>query len=330
MFTPTAERGPGRSNEIVWISPFRIDSRGGLPSIAAPRYTPHDSSRYVGQVEELLPAPTKIHVRSAVHGKVAFEGLEPEMTVGQLKAQIHQRLMLPPTRAVELSTWGSKLEDDWKTLQECRLKSGGQLDMRTTLAPHINQRHTLERVRVVCTALETRCIAVDKRTTGLELKQKIEAQLKCAEHSWYDKHGVRTAVMGVTLLAQTVQKGDPKTETPEIRLGEEFISTVPHLQEMGKGKPVSVIRARRGGMPFNIPDTNVIQLILPVEKQKLSFHGVEVSDTTTLWGLGCRTDDAVELEFESPVQPPILKILRGPEPEKKGKKGGGGKKKKGK
>ena len=36
------------------------------------------------------------------------------------------------------------------------------------------------------------------------------------------------------------------------------------------------------------------------------------------------TDDAVEIEFESPAMPDILKLLRGPEPEKKA----GGKKKK--
>ena len=58
---------------------------------------------------------------------------------------------------------------------------------------------------------------------------------------------------------------------------------------------------------------------------KLSFAGEEIRDTDTLWALGCRTDDLVTLEFESPAQPDILKLLRGPEPEKKEK---GGKKKK--
>ena len=84
-------------------------------------------------------------------------------------------------------------------------------------------------------------------------------------------------------------------------------------------------------MPINVIDTNLVQLQLPAEKQKLCLHGVEVTDTTSLWALGCRTDDAVELEFESPVMPPILALLRAPEKpkaEKKGKGKGGGKGKK--
>ena len=48
-----------------------------------------------------------------------------------------------------------------------------------------------------------------------------------------------------------------------------------------------------------------------------------------LYDLGVRTDDAIELEFESPVTPTELTIVRSPAPEKKSKKdAGGGKKKK--
>ena len=56
---------------------------------------------------------------------------------------------------------------------------------------------------------------------------------------------------------------------------------------------------------------------------------LQVLDTDVLWALGCRTDDAIEMEFDSPLQPDILKLLRGPEPEKpaKGSQGGGKKKK---
>ena len=66
------------------------------------------------------------------------------------------------------------------------------------------------------------------------------------------------------------------------------------------------------------------------EKQKLSFHGVEIHDLALLYGLGCRDDDAIQLEFESPTVPPVLALLRTPDKPKEGKKSKGGGKKGGK
>ena len=282
-----------------------------------------------GRIVEVVPAPTKIVVRSPVFGRIAFENLDPNLLLGELKEMVRARLVLPPTRAVDLALWGVVLTDDWKTLQECHVKDNGQLDMRTFLV-QVPSRESLERVRVVCTALETRNIDLDSmRCTGLELKQKIHQALLCAGHAWFDKHGVRTAVTGGTLLANANVAANPTADLAAIRLGEELITTIPHLGEMGKGKPVGVIRARQGGPPINVVDTNVVQLILTPDKQKLSFHGVEISDSTMLWSLGCRSDDTIELEFESPVVPPILTLLRTPDKPKEKKKGGGkGKKKK--
>ena len=296
-----------------------------MPRLGSPDGPP------AGRIVEIVPAPTKIVVRSPAFGRIVFENLDPNILLGDLKENIRNRLVLPPTRAVDLSAWGVALQDDWKTLQQCHVKNNGQLDMRTCLVQVPSELRYLERVRAVCTALETRNIALDSmRCTGFELKQKIHQGLLCADHAWFDKQGERTAVTGGTLLATANVAANPTADLPAIRLGEELITTIPHLGEMGKGKPVTVIRARQGGPPINVVDTNVVQLVLTPDKQKISFQGVEIADSTMVWALGCRTDDTIELEFESPAVPPILTLLRTPDKPKEKKKGGGKKGKKGK
>ena len=79
-------------------------------------------------------------------------------------------------------------------------------------------------------------------------------------------------------------------------------------------------------------DVNLVQVHLPSDKQRLTFRGMDAPDTAMLWALGVRQDDCISLEFESPCEPPVLKLLRAPvmPKAKGGKKGkGGGKKKKG-
>ena len=85
----------------------------------------------------------------------------------------------------------------------------------------------------------------------------------------------------------------------------------------------------RAGAPAGQRDGHEFgALILPPAEQTLSWHGVKREDEETLWALGCRTDDTIMLEFLSPTEPPILKILRAPDKpgkakgDKKGKKGG--------
>ena len=76
-------------------------------------------------------------------------------------------------------------------------------------------------------------------------------------------------------------------------------------------------------------DALVTIISLEPEQMRLSFvrgDQVEIADTALLWDLGLRHDDAVTLEFESPVVPDQLKLLRSPSPEKPEK--GKGKKKK--
>jgi len=258
---------------------------------------------------------------------MVVDDLEPDSTVADIKAHIAERLRFPPGRVIHLSSWGVALNDDFKTLQECNLRTGGQLEMRTTLcAP--NPERGLRRVRVTSSALETRRIEVDPTTTGGELKQRFQAMLTLGEYEWFDKAGTRKVVTGTTLITTAKTPADSKTETVAMQLGEEFITSEPINGEVGKGKPLAAVRARsKTGYEILINDSNVTQLQLVPEQLRLSFRGLDVPDDARLWDRGVRHDDAVVLEFESPAQPPILKILRPPAPPKKEKKGTGKKSK---
>lgn len=252
---------------------------------------------------------------------MVIDGLEADSTVGSVKTQIAERLRLLPSRLIHLSSWGVPLRDDFRTLQEYKLRTGGHLEMRTSLcAP--NPDLLLRRVRIICSALETRRVAVDPTTTGADLKLKIQEVLTVGEYEWFDKAGVRKPVTGTTLIATSKAAADPKLETVAMTLGEEFITTEPVVGEVGKGKPLAVVRARsKQGHEVLISDANVVQLQLLPEQQRLSFGGVEVRDDARLIDLGVCHDDPIYLEFESPTQPQILKILRAPAPPKKEKKG---------
>lgn len=323
-----SERTLGRTTEIVWMSPTLLpDDEQSRSAVALARTA---SLPQLGGIEEHIPYPTKVKIRSSVHGEMTIHELSADTTLGALKQTLVDRLKLAPERVIHLSHWGADLDGDTHTLQELKLKEGCTLEMRSSLGVR-PLAMGLERVRVVCTALETRTVAVERGATVLDLKERIARLLLCGEHEWYDKNGTRTAVTGGTLLSITKAAADDKTGFGEQTLGEEFITTAPMQGEMGKGKPISVIRARQGGAPVLLNDVNLVQVHLPSDKQRLTFRGMDAPDTAMLWALGVRQDDCISLEFESPCEPPVLKLLRAPvmPKAKGGKKGkGGGKKKK--
>jgi hypothetical protein len=331
----TAPPAVGRGGDVVWVSPIKFGEvtkdgpAGSLPAVSSHTALSSLGSLTLSQSFSSLalpPAPTKIFVRSSVYGRITLDGLEPNTTIGKLKEKLNELLKLPPFKAIHLSSWGMPLAEEKCTLRDCKLRTGSQLDFRTSIVIPSEDR-VLERVRVVCTALVTRTIPVSKHTTGLELKQRIHQNLNCGEHEWYNKEGARISVTGGTLLATSNVAADAKAETAALRLGDEFVSTIPHLGEMGKGKPVSVINARKGTGPVSVLDTNVVTIAssLTTDKQRLTFRGVDIPDAATLYSLGCRNDDSIMLEFESPVVPPILTLLRTPDTGKaSGKKGKGG------
>ena len=321
------ERIIGRTCDIVWNTPLVLPDEDQVAVLALARSS---SQIEVGHIEEIVPPPTKLHVRCSIYGKLIFDELKPSVTLGELKQLIVDRLVLQPDRLVRLSHWGIELQDDRCTLQDLKLKNGCTLDMRTSLSYGPRpEAQGLERVRVVSTALETRTVAVSPATTGLDLKNAIMKLLLCGDHEWYDKLGNRTAVLGGTVLALAKMAADDKAGTVAMSQGEEFVTSQPFVGEMGKGKPLSVVRASKGGAPVLVNDLNLVMLHLPPEKQRLTFHSSDVRDASLLCELGIRTDDTIMLEFESPCAPAVLQLLRAPVVPKEGKKKGGkGKKKK--
>ena len=267
-------------------------------------------------------------VRAPIHGVLTINNLPEELSVAGLKHIIAERICLAPARRLHLSFWGRDLPDEL-SLMDCRIRTNSVIDMRQTLVRLDDiPRPTLERVRVLCTALETRIYPVDTATTALELKQKIAAFLTRGEHEWYSKTGVRSEACGTTVLVTGRLKADEKSGTEAFGPGEELVTTAPFAGE-GKGKPITVFRVSKG-RPALIGDGSIVPLALPVEKQSLSFHGVPIADDACLWNVGVRHDDTIALEFVSPTVPKPLEQVRAPDkPKGAGKKGGGkGKKKK--
>ena len=113
--------------------------------------------------------------------------------------------------------------------------------------------------------------------------------------------------------------------TDAVKLGEELVCEPSAASALRTGKGMATARRIVSGEPCVVSDQTVAVLDLKADKMKLSWQGSEIRDEDRLAALGLCTDDAVDLEFESPTTPDILKLLRGPEPEKKEK---GGKKKK--
>lgn len=180
------------SASLVWSSPVLID-RASLPPRpatsdglrpAALWSRGSDSGSLYGSAE---PPATCVQVRSPVHGVITLNQLQHDVTIGDLKALVAERIGLSPARRIHLSTWGHEMLDRL-SLAQCRVKTNGVLDMRLSLVRLEDiERPKLERVRILCTCLETRTLAVDRMTTVLDLKQRIQNFFACGEHEWYNK-----------------------------------------------------------------------------------------------------------------------------------------------
>jgi len=114
--------------------------------------------------------------------------------------------------------------------------------------------------------------------------------------------------------------------TSALEKGEELVVEPSQASVLKLAKGSAAARRRVTGQRADVAEPQVMFVALTPETITLSWRGVPIADEETLWDLGLRDDDAVALEFESPVVPDQLRILRSPTPEKKAK---GDKKKKG-
>ena len=172
-------------------------------------------------------------------------------------------------------------------------------------------------------------VPCDATTSVGELKARIDAAIRKGEHEWYTSEGVKEAVKGATAIAQAEAKPDEKSGTTAVRRAEEFV--IPGGMGDGKSKGALQVRKAESGRAATVSDANLVAIDVPPAKQRLSYAGVALDDDAELlWERGVRTDDVVVLEFESPVLPDELRVLRDPTAGAKPKKGDGGEKKGGK
>ena len=278
-------------------------------------------------VDTLLPteAPSRLYLKSSCHGVLAFAELDEEMTVDELERLVHERLMLPPSRSVHISSWGREL-DGPQRLSDLSLPTNARLEMKLAhTMPDPNRG--LNRVRVMSTCLSTRRISADENTTVGELKELTQQALLKGEHEWWAADGTCVRMTGSTILATATLPADPKQETDAVTLGQELL--IENKAQLGGGKGAISLRRVSDGRPLQAVESSVVLLDVPPAKMRLQWMGRALGDEEVLYDLGVRTDDAIDLEFESPVTPNELTVMRSPAPEKKAKKdGGGGKKKK--
>lgn len=197
------DTGSAASLQRVWTSPITFEGTElpPRPSTSAPRIAVYSrlgrhrataAPSITNTFTTLdhgwkLPAPSSLIVRCSLFGTLTIDGLDAETTVARLKAIIADRICLLPSRSLHLSYWGRELSD-LMTLTECKLRNKCTIDMRLSLIRlGAVPRTRLDRVRVACTALETRMIPVDSTTTVLEVKERIAADLRQGQHEWYTK-----------------------------------------------------------------------------------------------------------------------------------------------
>ena len=126
---------------------------------------------------------------------------------------------------------------------------------------------------------------------------------------------------GATAIAQAEAKPDEKSGTSAVRRAEEFV--IPGGLGDGKSKGALQVRKAESGRSATVADSNLVAIDIPPAKQRLTYGGVALDDDAErLWERGVRTDDVIVLEFESPVLPDELRVLRSPAAEKP-KKGEG-------
>ena len=271
-----------------------------------------------------LPAssPIQLYISSplARQSLLVFNEVPPELSVAGLKRLIYERLLLTPHHALHLSSWG-RMMDDQHTLGYYRLPSNARLQLHISPA-RADPERGLRRVRVVSTALRTRQFDVDATTTVLHLKQRVEEAMRCSEQVWYTSDGYCMRRVGATALVSTSAKPDVKLGTSAVRLGEELL-----IQDVSKliGKGAASAFRALSGRPILVEEKLLVLLELPVAMQQLSFRGRLLADEELLWTAGVRNDDAIILEFTSPVMPKPLLLLRAPPAIKAARMGGKGK-----
>ena len=326
-------RSPGEGAFSPSTPPAMRASSWRFGSLERPKFPPR---RVILQITGVGRNPTQspnywvVERGRFAPGSLVVGELEASATVAQLRDVVWRYLLPGPHSEIVIEHRGMRLDPE-DTLLGASLAEDARLGVRVQDKRAAEPRG-LSRVRVGCTALATRSVALPlgekerRALTGAELKALVCGALAGGEYEWWDPDGkpIRFA-KGATAVAleaaEAVEGG-----TGAVRKGEELILDAPEAAKLKGGKGSGLARRRLGGDAVEVSEAMVAFIAPPPDKMRLSYAGAEIGEAQVVWELGVRTDDLVTLEFESPATPEILQLLRSPDPPKKEKGGKGGKK----
>lgn len=245
-------------------------------------------------------APRSVTVKTLCNGTHVIGDLTESTTVADVAAELHARLVLPPFRKVLLSHWGRALEPA-RRLMQSGLHTASQLEASIKYADP-DRAAPLARVRLSSPHLVTRHVAVYPAMLVAELKAEIAAFYKRGVHVWYGPDGTPLRAEGATLLCCATKPLDAKNLTSSMARGEQFV-----LVGLG-GDKKDKWRVRRAatGHLAQVGFDDAVKLVLTEKEAALSYNGVALADHMPLSAYAVLHDDAILLNFESPVNKPVV------------------------
>lgn len=261
-------------------------------------------------------------------------GLPPDARIEDLRKNVEIYLKPGPHTHLIIEHHGKMLLPE-QTLVECCLQDDAKLSVRLVERRPTGDRG-LRRLRVSCSALTTRSIEIEQvGIRGAQFKELLEQCLgrpgangPAGTYDFWDSEGQLKRIVGGQTVLAVADAAAVEDGTSEVTLGEELIMDSFQSSSLRGGKGTVTAIRMATGKPAVISAEMVAFLDLKPPDMRLTFGGVDIKDNDALYALGCRTDDIVHLEFESPTVPPILTLLRAPPSEKPAKKEKSGKKKK--
>jgi hypothetical protein len=250
----------------------------------------------------LLPvfAPRSVTVKTLCNGTHVISDLIDSTTVADVAAELHARLVLPPFRKVLLTHWGRALEPA-RRLMQSGLHTASQLEASIKYADP-DRAGILTRVRLSSPHLITRHVEVYPAMLVSELKAEITAFLKRGVHIWYGPDGTPIRAEGATLLCCVTRPLDTKNLTSSMARGEQFVQVGLGGDKKDKWK----VRRTATGHLAQVGFDDAVKLLLPAKEQALSYNGVPLADHMPLSAYSILQNDAVLLNFESPVNKPAV------------------------
>ena len=315
------------------VASWKLDTHGSAPK-APRRVVCCCPSRFAisGHAIASIGKTASPTAKRTAQQQMAFGDLLPGCTVGDLRELVRSVLLPGPYTQIILESWGRPLEDAEKTLREYQVNDDAKvmvLLVERNGGASPGDDRGLRRLRVRCSCLQLRSIEVDAKCKGADLKSIVEKCLGRGQYEWWDADGNRIKSNNATTLLALEAKAAEEGGTDAVELGEELIIDSSQALSLRGGKGSATARRMISGTTCTVTEAMVAFLDLKCDKMTLSYGGNVIQDTDSLWSLGCRTDDLIDLEFESPCVPPILTLLRSEDAPKAAKGGGGkGKKKK--